>query len=158
MSGAVAGLISSLKAVIAPTNLVLNGSATTTSLTNYDWAVRSTTIYKTTPASWKSDFDTGPEQQAFSYTGAGALTVGTRYSASLFVKNTVLQNVYLSVSFGTNVATLTQMPTVSAWTKYTIENVLCQTNGTLQIYAFGDFAAQEFYVDDVTVVQGATAL
>jgi hypothetical protein len=158
MSGAVAGLIGNLKAVNAPTNLVLNGSATTTSLTNYDWAVRNTSIYKTAPASWKSDFDNGPEQQAFSYTGVNALTVGTRYSASLYVRNTLLQNIYLSVSFGTNVATLTQMPTISGFMKFTLENFLCQTNGTLQIYAFGDFASQDFYVDDVIVIQGATAL
>jgi hypothetical protein len=158
MSGAVAGLIGSVKkaAAGAPTNIVLNGSATTTSTTNYYLGSRSTSAFKTTPASWLATFDGGTELLVVEYF-APALTVGTRYSVSVWVKNnSFAQDVTLSATFGSTVINLTQTPTTSAWMNYKIENALCATNSSLDIFVYATDA--NFYVDDITCVEGATAL
>jgi len=158
MSGAVAGLVGSVKAAaVAPTNLVLNGSATTTSTTNYVLGSRSTSAFRTTPASWLAGFDGGSELYVVEYYATSVLTVGSRYSVSIWAKNNaVSQDVVLQAYFGSNLLSLTQTPTTSAWINYKIENALCSGNGNLDIFVYA--TDSNFYVDDITCVAGPTAL
>lgn len=141
-----------------PVNLVLNPSATTTSTTNYVIGSRSTSAFKTTPASWLAGFDGGSELYVVEYYASNLLTVGSRYSVSIWAKNNaVSQDVVLQVNFGTStLLSLTQTPTTSEWTNYKIENALCSGNGNLDIYVYA--TNSNFYVDDITCVAGATAL
>ena len=159
MSGAVAGLIGSVKAASAtPTNLVTNPSFTVNTV---DWAsddgnlTRDTTIFRSAPASLAySGNDASP---ATYYYKTNLLTIGQRYSLSIWVRSIYDQGFFtITLQAGTTFLSIT--PTVSAsssFTNYKIEDVLCTGNTTLQVYSVSESPA---YIDDVSVVQGATAL
>jgi len=155
MSGVFAGLIGSVKAAaVVPTNLVLNGSATTTSTTNWTAASRNTSIFKTTPASWMSVNYPSTETQAVEYFNANMLTVGTRYSLSFWAR-AIYPGFPITVTFYTGSgSTITINPSTTAFEYFKIENQLCTaTNGGIFIDSLADF-----YIDDVAIVAGSTAL
>jgi hypothetical protein len=155
VSGAVAGLVGSVKAAAAaPTNLVLNGSATTTSTTNWTAGSRNTSIFKTTPASWLSVNYEPTETQAVEYFDPNMLTVGTRYSLSFWAR-AIYPNYPLSVTFYTGSGSGTLIyPSTTTFEYFKIENQLCTaTNGGIFIDSLANF-----YIDDVAIVAGATAL
>lgn len=160
MSGVVAGLIGSVKAAAAtPTNLVLNPSFTDDSTAGWsavgdNYFSRRTTTFRTAPASLSYDNSDG--EPTVSYTRESVLTVGQRYSLSLYLLNVNGQSYTIKLYAGTTVTTLTTSSTTpNTWVNFKIENVLCAGNTTLQVevscVAFG-------FIDDISVVQGATAL
>lgn len=158
MSGGVAGLIGSVKsAPSAPVNLVTNPSFTTN--TN-DWFTfssisRDTTVFRSSPASLLSE--AGDSDPLAYYYKTNLLTVGQTYSLSLWIRTFTTQSFTIHLDAGATRQTLTTAEQSSAapWTNYKIENVTCTGNGTLQIYIGCLYSA---YIDDVSVVLGATAV
>jgi len=162
VSGVVAGLIGSVKsgAAPAPTNLVTNPSFTVNTVDWYDdfpeaQIIRSTSTFRSAPASLTySGFDGSPRCYYFK---TNLLTIGSAYSLSLWIRTFNTQSINIVLNAGSNFQTLTT-PTQSStadWTNYKIQNVTCAGNTTLSIIINSAFSA---YVDDVSVVLGATAL
>ena len=156
MSGAVAGLIGSVKAASGPTNIVNNGSATSSSdLANYYGAVRNIAIFNTTPASWSVLYDLGSEQSAFEFLKSSSLTVGTAYSLSFWARNGFTgQTISVSLNVGNTNSIINVTPTITGWTYYKIENVTCTVSRTLDLIIT---ANDLFYLDDIWVIAGPTA-
>jgi hypothetical protein len=159
MSGVVAGLIASVKSTSpTPVNLVTNPSFT---VNTTDWysddgnLTRNTVTFRSSPAALAySGNDASP---ATYYYKNNLLTVGSRYSLSLWIK-TIYPQGFFTISFqvGSNFQQLNISPSDTApFTNYKIENLLCTGNGTLQVYVSSESPA---YIDDVSVVLGATAL
>jgi len=155
MSGVVAGLIGSVKsAPSAPVNLITNPSFTT-NLTGWDTnaeTVRATDVFRSAPASLYqtfSDFDVA----STGYLVSNFLTVGQVYSLSIWIRGAPLR---VQLRCGTNEATI-EPPTTAVFTNYKIENVLCIGNGLLLV-SVGNNQDTNFYIDDVSVVLGPTAL
>jgi len=136
-----------------PVNLITNPSFTTntTGWSSNGGTSRNTTNYKSAPASLYQTFDDG--YSAFvEYSGVGVLTVGQVYSLSIWIKGSPLQ---VTLTCGGNQVSITP-PTTADFTNYKIENVSCTSNGNLQVVVgSGD---TNFYIDDVSVVLGPTAL
>jgi len=155
VSGVVAGLIGSVKsAASAPVNLVTNPSFTTNTNDWYGNVSRNTTVFRSSPASLLSeadDFD--PSAQ---YNKSNLLTVGQPYSLSLWLRTLNTQSFTIHLDAGATRQTLTTAEQSSAadWTNYKIENVTCTTNRTLSIFVNCLYSV---YIDDVSVVLGATA-
>ena len=159
MSGVVAGLIGSVKAAAAtPTNLVTNPSFTVNTV---DWysddstLTRDTTIFRSAPASLAySGNDASP---ATYYYKTNLLTIGQSYSLSIWVRSIYDQGFFnITLQTGTGFTTLsTTVSASSSFTNYKIENVLCTGNTNLQVFIASESPA---YIDDISVVQGATAL
>jgi len=146
------------KATFTPVNLVLNPSATTTSTTNWTSASRTTSIFKTTPASWMPSFYEPTDTMVVEYYDTNMLTSGTRYSLSFWARNATSASGFpLTMRFyaGGNSQQITITPSVSTFEYFKIENLLCgvATNGGFFIDSAGDF-----YIDDVAIVAGATAI
>ena len=155
MSGAVAGLIGSVKSASGPTNIVTNGSATTTDATNYFGVLRNLVIFNTTPASWSVPYDIGADAAAFEFLKSSSLTVGTAYSLSFWARNgTPFQTISLSFNVGNTNSTTSITPTTTGWTYYKIENLTCTVNRTLDLLIT---ANDLFYLDDIWVIAGPTA-
>jgi hypothetical protein len=157
MSGVFAGLIASVRAAaVVPTNLVLNPSATTTSTTNWTAGERFTSIFKTTPASWLSTYYDSSETNAVEYFNASWLTVGTAYSLSFWARNDIAgNNVLVRFYSGTNSEVISITPSASTFQYFKIENILC--TGTPSGGFFID-SPGFFFIDDVAIVAGATAI
>ena len=156
MSGAVASLVGSvMAAAAAPTNLVLNGSATTTDTTGWSDGNRTTSTFKSAPACWESVFNPDAELYLLRFNKSNTLTVGSKYSLSFWAKSNIVQqdiNVYFGC--GNSNSFLTASPTTAAFSYYKIENITCTSNQTLSVY----FDNALCFVDDVAVIAGATAL
>ena len=161
MSGVVAGLIASVKsAPSAPVNLVTNPSFTTNTNDWYDdfpiaEITRNTTTFRSAPASLNySGYDGDPFTY---YYKTNLLTVGQQYSLSLWIKTFNTQSFTIHLDAGATRQTLTtaEQSSAAAFTNYKIENVTCTTNSTLQVYVYSLYSA---YIDDVSVVLGATAV
>jgi hypothetical protein len=136
VSGVVAGLIGSVKsAPSAPVNLIVNPSFTDASLLNwgsneYASFSRVTYDFRTAPACLLYDQGDGPANAY--YLKTNLLTVGSRYSMSLWIKNSPnAQSFTIEFVAGGNYQALTT-PEIAAnagYTQYKIENVLCTSNG-----------------------------
>jgi hypothetical protein len=155
VSGVVAGLIGSVKSGAAsPTNLITNPSFTTDLS---DWGTnpetsRVTDVFKSAPASLYqtySDFYTATT----GFVKYDYLTVGQVYSLSIWIKGAPLR---VALRCGVNEVEISP-PTTAVFTNYKIENVLCTANGLLLVDV-GSGADTSFWIDDVSVVLGATAL
>jgi hypothetical protein len=164
MSGVVAGLIASVKAgsAPAPTNLITNGAFTVNDVgwTNYGNGQRDTSVFRSSPASWYTYLsdDYSPKAE---YVQNNVLTVGSRYSLSCWVRNpNAAQSITVTMILGTNyVNTNTATLAAStAWQYVKFENQIClgNTNLTISIDSFS--VGSDFYLDDVSLVLGATAL
>jgi len=158
MSGIVAGLIASMKSGSSgPTNIFINGSATTT--TPVGWLglayFRNTTYFKTSPASWQmNDVGNGPELTYFQTTG---LTIGSQYSISWWSRNDPANGsdavtfVPLSLSGGTGTFSYTPSGT---FTYYKVGGMIATaTSIYVQWYA----SSYSALIDDIWLVAGATA-
>jgi hypothetical protein len=160
MSGVVAGLIGSVKAAAAAVvNLVTNGSFTTTDLTNWSGTniYRYTSFFRTTPACLGSD-SLGESDPYLSYFQTNALTVGSRYSLSLWIQSRANPEAFtITFNCGTTTSTVTtaSLGPANTYYYYKIENVLCAGNGTLEISIPSTTSIE---IDDVWVVAGATAV
>ena len=159
MSGVVAGLIGSVKsAPSGPVNLVSNPSFTTN--TN-GWSIgglgdRTTSVFKSAPASLRaqgiSDFIPASASTSL------VLTIGQVYSASFWIYGSG-NTVNCNFTCGTTTSSLAQIvPLTGNFINYKIENVLC-TGNTFGELSFTDSTEDPvFYLDNVSVVLGATAL
>jgi hypothetical protein len=163
MSGVIAGLIASVKAGSepAPTNIITNGSFTvnTNGWTDLGTQVRETAVYRSAPASYGTGFseDNGAIAE---YTQAGALTVGSRYSLSLWIRNSVgAQPFGISMTLGTSTTFFNSAsyPQSTSWQYIKFENQLCVGNSNFSFYIYGS-NGNSFEIDDVSLVLGATAL
>ena len=158
MSGAVAGLIGSVKAAAAsPTNLVLNPSFTT-DLTGWNisgYIFRDTTVYNTAPASLNVYFS--EEYGVYAeYSRGNILTVGQRYSVSFWLRTTTSDSFVIVLSGG--VSSEIAVTGSTSWQNIKFENVLVNSvNLNLAIYS--SLALTPYFnIDDVSVVAGPTAL
>lgn len=160
MSGVLAGLIGSVKAEAAGVvNLVTNGSFTTTNLTNWSGSniYRYTDFFRTTPACLGSD-SFGENDPYLSYYKTNTLTVGSRYSLSLWIQSRANPGIFtITFNCGTTTSTVTtaSLGPANTYYYYKIENVLCAGNGTLEISIP---STTNIEIDDVWVVAGATAV
>jgi hypothetical protein len=155
MSGVIAGLIGSVKAAATVTNIVNNGSATSSSdLANWYGTSRDTNVYKTSPASWLNGLD-GDDNPIVEFYNTNLLTVGTSYSLSFWVKPAGAMTLNIVFYCGTNFGTNTVTPTIGIWNYYKIENIQCLVNKTIDVMLVG---SNNFNIDDMWVVSGATAV
>ena len=159
MSGAVAGLIASVKTSTAPSgNLVLNPSFDT-DISPWQYSItRDIVTYRSAPASGKVIYDVGAELAITQYTSNGSLTIGQNYSASVWVRNNLgAQDFTLQLICGAvGKSTTVSLPISSSWVNIKVENVTCATNTNLNLLIYGDF--YDYNIDDVSVVTGATAI
>jgi hypothetical protein len=139
----------------APTNLIANGSATTTNLTGWGDTIRTTSEFNTTPASWMSFYSLSSEEYEVNYYQP-VLTVGARYSLSFWAKNVSPNTISVQFDTGVNFSVTNITPSTSVWTYYKVENQLCTTNTNLSLIF--KTPGNDFYIDDVAVVLGPTAL
>jgi hypothetical protein len=159
MSGAVQGLIGSLKAVsfVPPVGNIVTNPSLTTDLTGWEGAgnnSRDTVVFRSSPASLNTYFDGDNIPYAVYSQGTG-LVVGQKYSLSFWIKNTSARtfNIYL----GSSTITTSTIPASSSWQYLKYENVTA-TSSSLSITVFstsGDMT--DFNIDDVEVVYGAIA-
>jgi len=154
VSGVVAGLIGSVKT--APSGpLVLNGSFDTNT-NGWSAITRNTTIYRSAPASGQVQFDGNFEAFESIYTRTSCLTIGTAYSASVWVRNeNISQTIYVFLYAGTasKFTSFTLSPSTS-WVQFKVENLVCAGNATLQIDVFS--LDDNFYIDDIDAIVGST--
>lgn len=159
MSGVVAGLIGSVKAGAAPTNLVHNPSFTVNAsgwFGSYG-ASRDTSIFRSAPAGFSLYYN--PEDIGYINYAQNVLTVGQRYSLSFWVRNPdVSQSFNYTMYCGTNSVTANSGVLLASpdWQYLKLENVLCTANNALNIDMFPMLGL--ITIDDVSVVLGATAL
>ena len=160
MSGVVAGLIGSVKAAPSgPVNLVLNPSFTADSIDGWSGSgnvglARQTALFRTAPAGLQF-FGIEDLPNVTYYRGEGP-TVGQSYSLSLYLYSLGTQSYTIIFSAGSNNTTLTTgAKTPNTWHNVKIENVTCEGYSAFSIQINCDY---DTYVDDVSVVQGATAL
>jgi len=159
MSGSVASLIASVKSGSSgPTNIFINGSATTA--TPIGWLgsaySRNTSYFKTTPASWQMNdiSGDGPELTYFQATG---LTIGSKYSISWWSRNDPLNGsdpvtfTPLSLSGGTGTFSYTPSGT---FTYYKVEGM---TASATSVYVQWYASSYSALVDDIWLVAGNTA-
>jgi hypothetical protein len=158
MSGSVASLVSSLKkAVVTPTNLVVNSGFETLPLTGWDAILSDQTRTSVNPhtGSWCGvpgyDGDFGQNMWAYGST----LTVGQYYSISFWIRAGATTSMAFSWQLGTNTGTYTAITSGTAWTYFKIENKQCLGNTNFKL-SFED-ASYSYFVDDVWLQQGATA-
>jgi hypothetical protein len=156
--GAVAGLIGSVKAASGPTNLFINGSATTAtpiSFINGEYQ-RNTTYFKTTPAAWQqNDQGNGP---ALTYFAASTLTIGNTYSISWWSRSDPLNapslNTFAPLSFVGGTGTLTFTPT-GTFTYYKLEGMTA--NSTNAYLKWSNPNNDSTIIDDIWLIAGPTA-
>ena len=162
MSGVVAGLIASVKtgSAPAPTNLVLNPSFTT-NIAGWEGAgnsARTTLFYRSASASLECYFD-GDNNPAATYSRNDNLfTNGQTGSFSAWILNTLTtRNFAVELSLGGSYSlTNISVPASPLWQHIKVENKIAGT-GSLVINVFPS-TNDTFYIDDVSVVLGATAL
>lgn len=150
------------KGTSTPTNLVLNPSFTTNA---NDWYLqgalnyRDTSVFKSAPASLQVRADGEFYDANTGYSRASVLTVGQRYSLSIWVRSSGGIPITIRLSCGSNALTLTETVPSGVFTNYKIENVLCSGHTGLSVGIQDNYSETGFFwVDDVSVVQGATAL
>lgn len=160
MSGVVAGLIGSVKAAPSgPVNLVLNPSFTDNSTAGWSgsgdvYRARQTALFRTAPAGLQ--FFGIEDLPNVSYSRGGVLTVGQSYSLSLYIYALGTQSYTINFTVGSTLATLTTpSKTPNTWHNFKIENVTCVGYSDFSIQINCDY---DTFVDDVSVVQGATAI
>jgi hypothetical protein len=158
VTGAVAGLLASVKSgSTTPVNLVTNPSfaANTTDWYSDETApARDTAVFRSAPASLA--YYGGDASPATYYYKNNLLTVGSRYSLSIWIRTLYAQGFFL-ITFqagGTSQQISVSPSSDNLFTNYKIENVLCTVDGSMQISVVSESPA---YIDDVWVVQGATA-
>ena len=160
MSGAVAGLIGSVKSgsAPAPTNVITNGAFTVNSNGWYSInGYRDTSVFRSSPASFAT-YGTDEDLADAEYTQSGALTVGSSYSLAFWVRTgTQAFNVTLQLGSATYGLTTPTLSSSSSWQYVKLENKLCVGNTNLRFYVYGGNGIA-YNLDDVSVVQGATAL
>jgi len=150
----------------APTNIVTNPSFTT-DIVGWDSVIgnnsRDTSKFHSAPASLNTYFD-GEDNPYANYYQNNALTIGQRYSLSLWINNPVIAPTRpLTITFSAGSNTVTSSPTFTpsaSWVYVKIENVLCTGSATLSINVtdISNYPAVEFNIDDVAVVLGPTAI
>ena len=160
MSGVVAGLVASVKsAPSGPVNLVLNPSFTADSIDGWSGSgnvglARQTALFRTAPAGLQ--FFGIEDLPNVSYYRGEVLTVGQSYSLSLYLQALGEQSYTIKFYAGDTITTLTTpTKTANTWHNFKIENVSCVGNTSFIVEINSDY---DTYVDDVSVVQGATAL
>ena len=143
-----------------PVNLVLNPSFTTDSITGwsgFDYApiFRYTEDFRTAPASIY--YDQGDSGANAMYDRASVLTIGQPYSLSLWIKTVNTQSFTITFDAGLNrqVFTTPTQSNTAPWTNYKIENITCTGATSFKIFVESSYNAR---IDDVSVVQGPTAL
>ena len=163
MTGVIAGLIGSIITIAGgtPTNLISNGSFTvnTTGWTDTGTQVRDTSVFRSAPASYSTGFseDYGAIAE---YTQNGILTVGSRYSISLWIYNPLgAQPFTIRMQLGTSATFFNSAsyPALASWQYIKFENQLCSGNSNFSFYIAGS-GANAFNIDDVSLVLGPTAL
>jgi hypothetical protein len=156
MTGVLAGVIGSVKkAATGPTNLFINGSATTATPNSFLASFRNTTTFKTTPAAWQmNDVGNGPELTYFAATG---LTIGQTYSISWWCRSDPLNGAdsvnFSPLSFSGGTGTTSFTPTTT-FTYYKLEN-LTATSVSVYFQWWSNNFSHVF--DDIWLVAGATA-
>jgi len=165
MSGVVAGLIASVKSgsAPAPENLVLNPSFTT-NIAGWEGAgnsARTTLFFNSAPASLENFFD-GDNTPAAVYSRSSALTTGQAYSFSAWVLNPVATRTFrIGLTLGGTFYTQNvSVPASVSWQYIKLENKVCGSGSLLivEVIPFSSPFEDTFYIDDVSVILGATAL
>lgn len=163
MTGVIAGLIGSVITITGgtPTNLISNGSFTvnTTGWINAGTQVRDTSVFRSTPASYSTGFSENFGAIA-EYAQTGILTVGSRYSISLWIYNPLgAQSFNISMTLGnsTTYFSSASYPALASWQYIKFENQLCSGNSNFSFYIYGGNGIS-FNIDDVSLVLGPTAL
>jgi hypothetical protein len=161
MSGAVQGLIGSLKSAsgVTPTNIITNGSFTV-NLNN--WVTesnlsRNTVNFRSAPASGFT-YTTDEYFAEVTYIQSSGLTAGQAYSFSAWIRNPDTSQVfYIYLQLGSNVYT-TSTATLgisTGWQQIKFENKLANGAGMFfNVQGEGG----SFYIDDVSLIAGPTAL
>jgi hypothetical protein len=150
--------------VSGPVNLVLNPSFTT----NADgWTLggfgtlnfRDTSAFRSAPASLKAQASGEFYQLGTLYTRNSVLTIGQRYSLSIWIRSSGGIPLTIRLGCGTNEATITETVPAGVFTNYKVENVLCSGNTNLYVSVNDNYSETGFcWIDDVSVVLGPTAL
>ena len=162
MSGAVAGLIASVKSGSAPepTNLVLNPSFTTNIVgwtDGYGNAERNTSFFRSAPASLYSYFD-GDNLPLATYNRSSAVSLSEAYSFSAWILNSATRNFRIELTLGgIYYFTDVSVPASASWQYIKLENKVAGATGNLVVSVL-PFIEDSFYIDDVSLVLGATAL
>jgi len=142
-----------------PTNLVTNGSFTTTNLSEFYRAdmgygsARDTSYYRTAPASLicTSYIEDDPTFAWYKATGIA----GQKYSFSGWVSSAEAFGAIMQITTGSTTTNFTLNYSGGGWQYWKFENLTFTGTGGLGI----SFAATPaFYVDDVWVVNSATAV
>jgi hypothetical protein len=164
MSGVVAGLIASVKSgsAPAPENLVLNPSFTT-NIAGWEGAgnsARTLLFFRSAPASLENFFD-GDNNPAAVYSRSSALTTGQAYSFSAWILNPVSsRTLRIGLTLGGTFYTQNvSVPASASWQYIKLENKTCGAGSLLivEVVPFSVPYETTFYIDDVSVVLGATA-
>jgi hypothetical protein len=157
MTGVLAGVIGSVKkAASGPTNIMVNGSATSATNPFFGGSgFRNTTYFKTTPASWQmNDVGNGPELTYFAATG---LTIGQTYSMSWWSRNDPVNGseavTFSPLSFSGGTGTTSYTPGAT-FTYYKLENMTATSVGVYFQFTGSNFNS---LFDDIWIVAGATA-
>jgi hypothetical protein len=155
MTGSFAGLIGSVKKVVASglTNLFPNGDFTSTDITGWNIGQRTTSLFYSSPASLLAPAVGEADPQIY-YSNAGILTIAQPYSLSFWLRADGVDPITFYFYVGSTLQTIIITPSTIAWVYYKIENVICATNTTVQLNASGPW---QFYIDDIWLVAGATA-
>jgi hypothetical protein len=147
------------KTASAPVNLVVNPSFTTNSITGwsgneYAPVVRYTETFRTAPACL--NYDQGDGNANAMYDRASVLTIGQPYSLSIWLKTLNAQPFTITFDAGLTrqVLTTSTQSGSAPFTNYKIENITCTGATSLKILVESSFGG---FIDDVSVVQGATA-
>jgi len=156
VSGVVAGLVGSVKA--APANLFPDPSFESGTL-NAGWSglfqntsVTPRTGTRSLQVYYTFDYDTGDFASGGSFSST-LLTVGLKYSFSIWVKRVAGT---ISVATFGETKTVTQFSPIDGYNQLKWENVTAAS--TTFSVAIDTANLTTFYVDDLALVQGATAL
>jgi hypothetical protein len=147
---------------ITYTNLITNPSFT---VDMTDWVgnfatYRTTSIFRSTPASLTSYLDADGSPPFVQYYKSNATSYATPYSFSAWIRNPSESRAFAIqfIAGGTLCNTTTAIiPASTSWQYIKVENCLSGGSGTLMVSASPLSGTTEFQIDDVAVVQGATA-
>ena len=156
MTGVAAALIGSMKS--SNNSIFPNGSFTTDPVTDWSFGSRRTDLFKSAPASFFVPFIGGGEYSPeTNYFKPGILTVGQRYSLSLWIypQSTIGDSPVVQLTCGANTVSTSRGMSSRSWQYIKIENVLCTTTPNLSLYISSN---DVIYLDDISLVAGATAV
>ena len=151
-------------AASGPVNLVLNPSFTDDSTVGWESSInymRDTTDYRTAPAAIKSAsyYDDAPRLE---YQKLNVLTPNQRYSLSFWFKGGYPYepiNYYVTTTFGGTYQPLILGPYApNVWHNVKVENILCGAGTGFSFSLSAQSSDYDLRIDDVSVVQGPTAL